>query len=57
MEDREQKAAVKIGETGVPGGSEVKNLPASAGDRGDSSSILGSGRSPRSGNGNSFQYS
>ena len=29
-----------------PGGSTVKNLPASAGDVGDSGSILGSGRSP-----------
>ena len=57
MEDREQKAAVKIGKMGFPGGSAVKNLPANAGDRGDSSSVLGSGRSPRSGNGNSFQYS
>ena len=28
-----------------PGGSVVKNLPANAGDTGDASSILGSGRS------------
>ena len=33
------------------GGSEVKNLPASAGDSG---SILGSGRSPGEGNGSPF---
>ena len=39
---------------GLPGGAEVKNLPASAGDVG---SIPGSGRSPRVGNGNSLQYS
>ena len=36
-----------------PGGSVVKNLPANAGDAG---LILGSGRSPRRGNGNPFQY-
>ena len=35
----------------------VKNLPASAGDAGDPSSILGSGRSPKEGNGNPLQYS
>ena len=34
---------------GFPSGSEVKNLPANAGDAG---SILRSGRSPRGGNGN-----
>ena len=39
---------------GFPGGSEVKNLPANAGDVG---LIPGSGRSPGEGNGNSFQYS
>ena len=37
-----------------PGGSVVKNLPASAED---SSLIPGSGRSPGGGNGNPFQYS
>ena len=31
---------------GFPGGSAVKNLPASAGDAGDVGLILGSGRSP-----------
>ena len=35
----------------------VKNLPANAGDTRDSSSIPGSGRSPRGGNGNPLQYS
>ena len=35
----------------------VKNLPANAGDVGDSGSILGSGRSPGEGNGNQLQYS
>ena len=35
----------------------VKNLPASAGDTRDASSIPGSGRSPGEGNGNPFQYS
>ena len=37
-----------------PGSLVVKNLPASAGD---ASSIPGSGRSPREGNGNRLQYS
>ena len=36
----------------------VKNLPANAGDAGDSGSILGSGRHPGGGrNGNLLQYS
>ena len=35
----------------------VKNLPASAGDIRDVSSIPGSGRSPREGHGNPLQYS
>ena len=39
---------------GFPGGSMVKNPPASAGDAG---LILGLGRSPGGGNGNPFQYS
>ena len=39
---------------GFPGGSEVKNLPAKAGDTG---STPGSGRSPGGGNGNPLQYS
>ena len=42
---------------GVPGGQAVKNLPASAGDAGDKSSVPGSGRSPGEGNGNPLQYS
>ena len=40
-----------------PGGLVVKNLSANAGDSRDKDSILGSGRSPREGNGNSLQYS
>ena len=39
---------------GFPGGSVVKNLPASAGDRG---STPGSGTCPREGNDNPLQYS
>ena len=39
---------------GFPGGSVVKNAPASAGDMG---SIPGSGRSPGEGNGNPLQHS
>ena len=35
----------------------VKNLPANAGEAGNSGSIPGSGRSPGGGNGNPFQYS
>ena len=37
---------------GFPGGAVIKNLPANAGDTGDLGYILGSGRSPRGGNGN-----
>ena len=40
-----------------PGGTAVKNLPASTGDAGDTSLIPGSGRSPGEGNGNPLQYS
>ena len=39
------------------GGAVVKNPPATAGDTRDAGSIPGSGRSPREGNGNPFQYS
>ena len=42
---------------GFPGSSEVKNLPASAGDTRDAGSIPGLGRSPGGGHGNPFQYS
>ena len=35
----------------------VKNQPANAGDLTDAGSILGSGRSPRGGNGKPLQYS
>ena len=40
--------------TGLPGGAEVKSLPASAGDAG---SVLASGICPEVGNGKPFQYS
>jgi len=40
-----------------PGGSTVKNLPANVEDAGDLGLILGSGRSPREGNGNPLQSS
>ena len=36
---------------------EVKNLPANAGDTGDTGLIPGSGRSPGEGNGSPLQYS
>ena len=42
---------------GFPSGSVVKNLPANAGDTGDSGLIPGLGRSPGEENGNPFQYS
>ena len=42
---------------GFPGGSVVKNLPASAGDARDMGSIPGSGRSSGGGNGTPLQYS
>ena len=42
---------------GFPGGSVVKNLPASAGDTEDMGSIPGLGRSLGEGNGNPLQYS
>ena len=42
---------------GFPGGLVVKKPPTNAGDTGDLGSIPGSGRSPREGNGNPFQYS
>ena len=42
---------------GFPGGSVVKNPPATAGDTGDLGSIPGSGRSSEGENGNPLQYS
>ena len=42
---------------GFPGGSVVKNLPASAGDVRESGLIPGSGRSPGEANGNLLRYS
>ena len=44
-------------QTGFPGGAVVKNLPADAGDTGDTGLIPGSGRSPGEGNGNPLQCS
>ena len=41
---------------GFPDGAVVKNLPANAGDIRDMGSVPGSGRSPRVGNDNLFQY-
>ena len=41
---------------GFPGGTVVKNLPASAGDTRDTGSIPVSGRSPGGGYGNPLQY-
>ena len=43
--------------SGFPGGSVVKDPPASAGDAGDVGSIPGSGRSPGGGHGSPLQYS
>ena len=43
--------------TGFPGCSVMKNLPANAGDAGDAGLIPGSRRFPGGGNGNSLQYS
>ena len=42
---------------GFPGAAVVKNLPASAGDSGNTGAIPRSERSPRGGNGNPPQYS
>ena len=42
---------------GFPSGSVDKESACNAGDTGDVSSIPGSGRSPREGNGNLLQYS
>ena len=42
---------------GFPDGSAVKNLTANAGDVRDVGSVLGLGRSPGGGNGNSLLYS
>ena len=44
-------------ELGFPGGSEIKNLPATAEDTGDMSSIPGLERSTGEGNSNPLQYS
>ena len=42
---------------GLPAGSVVKNLPASAGDTRDAGSVSGLGRSPGVGNDDPLQYS
>ena len=42
---------------GLPGGAEVKDLPANAGDARDPGSILGSGKFPGERNDKPFQYS
>ena len=42
---------------GLPGGTVVKNLPASAGDARDTGLIPGLGRPPGGGNGTPLQYS
>ena len=42
---------------GLPGGSRVKNLPASTGDSRDVGSVPGLERSPGGGNGNPRQFS
>ena len=44
-------------EEGRDTGAVLKNMPANAGDVRDASSIPGSGRSPRVGNGHPLQYS
>ena len=46
-----------VTKTRFPSGAMVKNPPANAGDKGDTGSILGSGRSPGGGNDNPLQYS
>ena len=46
QETRVQFLALLLGRKGFPGGTLIKNLPASAGDAEDSVSIPGSGRSP-----------
>ena len=55
-EQQEQQPASKF-KNGFPGGSEVKNLPANAGDTGDAGLIPGSGRSPGEGNGSPLHHS
>ena len=52
-----QHHKVKWGHYYNPGGTVIKNVPANAGDKGDKSSIPGSGRSPGERNSNPLQYS
>ena len=53
MEHKKKEATTSLWQASQVG-SVIKNTPANVGD---SSSILGSGRSPGEGNGNSFHYS
>ena len=46
----------RVAGEGFPGGSVVKNLPANAGDTGDTGLVPESGRFPGGGHGNSLQY-
>ena len=50
-------ATTAISSWGFPGGSGLRNLPARAGDEGDSGSVPGSGRSPGGEDGNPLQHS
>ena len=54
---RSQKKKSHLYAKSFPSNSVVKNLPASAGDAGVWSLILGSGRAPGEGDGNPLQYS
>ena len=56
-QSEKEKSSTKLGIGGFPGGSVVKNLPASARDTRDMCLIPGSERSPKEGNGNPLQYS
>ena len=49
--------ASRLARLGFPGGTVVRNLPASAEDIRDTGSIPGLGRSPGVGNGNPLQFS
>ena len=61
MEELQTKGIQDLGPNtllkGFPGGSVVKNPPASEGDTRDAGSIPGSGRSPGEENGNPLEYS
>ena len=55
--DKTEQLAQMTGLGRLPGGTVVKNIPATAGDTGDSDLIPGSGRSPGEGDGNLLPYS